>query len=582
MNWLKFPSVPRRDLRITKSLFVIVCGLVAIGNRASAAQDVPSAAVGKRGMVATVHHEATQIGIQVLDQGGNAVDAAIAAAFMLGVVDSTNSGIGGGCFILVRTPDGTVYALDARETAPAAAHAEMFHRDGRADTELSQIGPLASGTPGALAGYASVVEKFGRKSLKDLIHPAAEIAEQGFVISESYARGLRENARHFEKFPGSAAVFLNEAGEPKQPGDTMTQIDLAKTYRAIAEQGPAWFYQGPFARATAAWMREHGGVLCEADFANYTVAWREPVRTTYRGYEVIGFPPPSSGGVHVAQILNILENFDLAKLHDDDPVTFVHVVVEAMRLAFADRAHWLGDPAFAQVPHGLLDKQYARDLAGRIRLERRSDVVGHGTPPRATSDFFPRHTTHIAAADAEGFWVAITSTVNTAYGSKVIVPGLGVVMNNQMDDFSLAVGVPNAFGLIGNAANGVEAGKRPLSSMSPTIILHDGEPLLTIGAAGGPRIITSTLLGILRVIDLQRPLEEAVGGWRFHHQWIPDRLHMERGAERETIERLRQLGHAVESTGGLGTVQAILWDRTRGEFHGVADPRAPDARAQGW
>ncbi|MBX3417702.1 MAG: gamma-glutamyltransferase [Pirellulaceae bacterium] len=544
-------------------------------------QSVP-VAEGKRGMIATVHPLASEVGVKVMRDGGNAIDAVVAAALMLGVVDGTNSGIGGGCFILIRTPNGEVYALDARETAPRAAHRDMFLRDGKPDTELSQIGPLASGTPGALAGYAAAVERFGRKELRDLILPAAEVAEQGFPITPSYARGLRQQQQHFAKFPGSRAVFLNEAGEAKGVGELMVQTDLAATYRSIAAVGVDWFYRGPFAERTAQWMRENGGVLAEDDFENYEVIWRTPVRTTYRSYEVLGFPPPSSGGVHVAQILNILENFDLQKIHAEDPASFTHIVVEAMRLAFADRAYWLGDPAFADVPRGLLDKEYAKELAGRIRLNERSDVAGQGTPPRAASDFFPRHTTHLTAVDAEGYWVALTSTVNTAYGSKVIVPGLGVVMNNQMDDFSIAPGTPNAFGLVGNEANAVEPGKRPLSSMSPTIILQNGVPIMTNGAAGGPRIITSTLLGIVRRLDLHLPLEDAVGGSRFHHQWRPDKLYVEPGLDPKVVERLRELGHDIEVSRGMGVSQAIWWDAETQTFRGVADPRAPQPKALGW
>lgn len=526
------------------------------------------------GMVATVHPLATDAGVDVLRGGGNAVDAAVAAALTLGVVDGHNSGLGGGCFILIRTADGKLVAIDGRECAPAKARRDMYVRDGRPQPELSQTGALASGVPGALAAYALALEQFGRRDLKRLLLPAAEIAERGFPIDEVYADAILSTATILAKDEGARAVLLKPDGSPYLAGETLRQPDLARTYRSIAEQGTDWFYRGEFAEATGRWMAKHGGILSAADFADYRAVSREPIVSTYRGYTIVGFPPPSSGGTHVAQILNVLEHFDLAELRRDDEASYVHVVAEAMKLAFADRAYWLGDADFVAVPRTLIDKNYAAELAPRIDVGRVSRVDGHGTPPRATSDLFGKHTTHIAAADRAGNWVAITATVNTPFGSKVIVPGLGVVMNNEMDDFSIAPGVPNAFGLIGAEANAIEPGKRPLSSMSPTIVLQDGQPVLTLGAAGGPRIITQVVLAIVNHVDLGEDLPRAVAAPRFHHQWSPDVLYVEPTLSAEVVRSLEARGHVVERSAQAGVLQAIGVADDGRSLVGVHDPRS--------
>jgi gamma-glutamyltranspeptidase/glutathione hydrolase len=354
----------------------------------------------------------------------------------------------------------------------------------------------------------------------------------------------------------------------------MKQPDLARTYQAIARHGTGWFYGGPFAERVGKWMAENGGVLAASDFAKYRLQTRRPVFSRYREFEIVGFPPPSSGGVHVAQILNTLEHFDLKGIYRRDPAEFVHVVAEAMKLAFADRAYWLGDPDYAKVPRGLVDKQYAAHLAGRINVSRATPVAGHGTPPRHTEDLFgDRHTTHIAVADREGTWVALTATINLRFGSKVIVPGTGVLLNNEMDDFSIQPGVPNAFGLVGAEVNAVEPGKRPLSSMSPTIVLKNGEPVMTVGAAGGPKIITQSLMTIVRHLDLGMSLPEAVGAPRFHHQWTPDKLMVEKSFDSSLAKQLEGRGHKIQEIGYVGVTQAIAFDREKGEFVGVYDPR---------
>jgi gamma-glutamyltranspeptidase/glutathione hydrolase len=534
-------------------------------------------AEASRAMIATVHPLATEAGLAAMREGGNAVDGAVAAALTLGVVDGFNSGLGGGCFILIRTADGKFHAIDGRETAPASATRDMFVRNGQPQTEWSKTGPLASGVPGALAAYEMAIAEHGRRKLSDSLLPAAEIAERGFTLDENYARRLASTAERLAKFEASRATFLKPDGSPYYDGETLKQPNLAQTYRALAEHGTEWFYRGAFAKQTAAWMRENGGLITEQDFAAYRPRKRDPIVTTYRDYTIVGFPPPSSGGVHVAQILNILESFNLKQLHGDDPSKFIHVTAEAMKLAFADRAYWLGDPDFAKVPRGLVDQAYGDGLAKKIDLAAAAHVPHYGAPPDAESDVF-KHTTHIAAADDQGNWVAITATINTTFGSKVVIPGTGVVLNNEMDDFAIMPGVPNAFGLVGAEANAVAPGKRPLSSMSPTVVLKDDRPVMTVGAAGGPKIITQAVLAIVNHLDLGMSLSDAVAAPRFHHQWSPDELVVEHTMDDAILPRLRRLGHTVREESAMGVTQATAMTAD-GKLIGVSDPRVPGKAA---
>lgn len=554
----------------------LMIGLLASLIIASTTHAKPATA--KDGMVATVHPLATQAGIDAFERGGNAIDAAVAAALTLGVVDTHNSGIGGGCFALIHLADGTILALDGREMAPAKATHDMFIRDGKADPALSQTGALAIGIPGSLAVYDYALNHGGKRTLKDLITPAADIAEQGFTIDPAFASRLAGVADKLAQFPDSAALMLDKDGNPHPVGHLHKQPDLAKTYRAIAREGINHYYNGPFAQAVQNWMADNNGLVTAEDFANYTVKLREPVISTYRGYQVIGFSPPSSGGVHVAQILNILEHFDLTKM---DAPTRAHVTAEAMKLAFADRAHWLGDPDFADVPRGLADADYAEDLAHKINTNKTITVETHGTPPGADSNLFSRHTTHIAAADSQGNWIAITATLNTSYGSKVLIPGTGVFMNNQMDDFSAQPGVPNYFGLLGAEANSVQPGKRPLSSMSPTIVLKNDQPVLTLGAAGGPTIITQVVQAIINHIDLGMTLPDAVAAPRIHHQWRPNRVTVEQAVDPTLIDALKQHGHEIQTRSSMGVTQAIALTDD-GNLIGVHDPRASNGSASGY
>lgn len=529
------------------------------------------------GMVASVHPLATEAGVRTLKSGGNAIDAAVAVGLTLGVVDAHNSGIGGGCFMLIRLANGEFVALDGREMAPAAATRDLFIRNGKGDTELSQTGPLASGVPGEVAVFDYAVRHHGKKSFRELVLPAAEIAATGFPITQAFVSRLRSVTNELARFEGSRALFLPD-GQLPRVGAIFKQPDLARTYRQLAGQGSDWFYRGGFAEAVAAWMKANGGILTADDFANYQMVLREPVRTTYRGYSVVSFPPPSSGGVHVVQMLNILEHFDLKHL---DPVTRWHVLAETMKLAFADRAYWLGDPDYAKVPRGLIAKDYAATLARQINLEHTASVTNHGWPPRWSEDLFERHTTHWSVADTDGNWVACTATINTTYGSKVVIPGTGVVLNNQMDDFSVQPGVPNAFGLIGAEANAVAPGKRPLSSMSPTIVLQDGQPIIALGAAGGPKIITAVLLELVEMLDLGLTPEQALAQPRIHQQWSPDELLVEAALPTAIKTALEQRGHVVKELRALAISQIVARSADGKSFVGAADPRT-GGKAEGW
>ena len=559
-------------LRLQVGFIVTALACVGVGNGARA--DV----VATNGMVASANPFATQAGLRTLKDGGNAIDAAVATGLTLGVVDGHNSGIGGGCFMLIRRANGEFVAIDGREKAPASATRDMFVRKGKADTKLSQTGALASGVPGEVAAFDYAIKKFGRKRFSDLLMPAAKLAEDGFPLNAGYASRLIANSNDLALFPASRAIFFHEGKLPGK-GDVLKQRDLGATYRAIAQNGSDWFYRGSFAKDTAKWMQANGGLLTAADFAGYQIQVREPIRTKYRGYDIVSFPPPSSGGVHVAEMLNILEPFDLKAL---DEATRWHVIAEAMKLAFADRAFWLGDPDFVKVPRGLVSTEYAANLSGKIDKRHAIVVSGHNDPPRAESDVFgDKHTTHFSVVDAEGNWVACTATVNTGFGSKVVVPGTGVLLNNQMDDFSVEPGVANYFGLVGAEANAVAPGKRPLSSMSPTIVLKEGKPVIALGAAGGPKIISAVLLELVAMLDLGQTPQQAVAAPRIHQQWSPDELMFEKTLPQGVQSALAARGHRLKEMPVGSNSQIVARGADGRGFVGAADPRGGGSAA-GW
>ncbi|MGV3771466.1 MAG: gamma-glutamyltransferase [Verrucomicrobiales bacterium] len=533
-------------------------------------QGQPRPSAVEHGAIATVHPLATDAAREAFRNGGNAVDAAIAAALTLGVVDGHNSGIGGGCFMLIRTPAGKVFAIDGRETAPAKASRDMFLRNGKAEGELSQVGALAIGIPGSLAVYGYVSKTFGKVPLSGALNHAANIAEKGFPLDDSYVSRLKDSTKLLARFPESKALLLGRDNEPHRPGFILKQPDLARSYRNIAKDGIEWFYKGVFPEKVETWMKLNGGLITAEDFKSYQIRVREPIATHYRGYKIYGFPPPSSGGVHVAQILNILEGFDLPAA-EPYSLTSVHWIAEAMKLAFADRAYWLGDPDFVKIPRGLISKDYADVLRSKIKHDKTLKLEGHHVPPDAGNDSFRKHTTHFSTADSSGWWVACTATVNTSFGAKVIIPGTGIIMNNQMDDFSLQPGVPNYFGLVGAEANAVGPGKRPLSSMSPTIVEKDGIPLLSLGAAGGPTIISQTVVNLVNILDHGMSINEALTAPRIHHQWNPDELKIEKEAPDSLLQELRELGHKVVPISRSGAAQIV--GQNDGKFEAAHDPR---------
>ena len=592
--------IPAHNMLITE-LYLrkpLLCGLLALalwtnvtqtqGLDAILSPDTPASS-WSNGALATVHPLASEMGIRAFREGGNAVDASIAAALVLGVVDSHNSGIGGGCFILIRRECGDILAIDGREMAPAASHRDMYLIDGKLDPMASQQGALAPGVPGALMAYHEAVSRYGKLSFSDLLNWAAEIAETGFPVDESFAARTAAERASILKFPSTAKILLQANQQPYKAGDLLKQPELAATYRAIASHGVSWFYQGQFADSAAQWMNENGGIMTREDFENYEIQYRQPISTQYRGHEIIGFPPPSSGGVHVAQILSLMES-SLPDCTKTGSASWYHYLTESMRLAFADRAHWLGDPDFYPIPVNLVDSEYLKTRSKLIQPDQALDSISFGTPSNFDSEWFGnkkefpglnKHTTHLSAADKDGVWVALTTTLNTWYGSLVTVPGTGVLLNNQMDDFSAQPGKPNYFGLVGAEANSIQPGKRPLSSMSPTLVLKDGSPLMSLGAAGGPTIITQVVQAVIWSLDQDLSPKEALSPARIHHQWLPSQLLVESQLDKPVQEELQSMGHKVELRNGLGATQLVRWNEKLKVFQASADPRG-DGKALGW
>jgi len=539
-----------------------------------------------RNVAATVHPLASQAAAKAMSKGGNAIDAAVVASLCLGVVDGHNSGIGGGGLMMIRLANGTVMAIDGREKAPRAASKDMFLRNGVADPTLSQDGPLACGVPGLVAALHAAHSRYGKLPWSDLFEPAIRAARDGVPLSRTCSIAIQGEQETIRRFPASAAVLLNKDGSPLRSGDTLVQRDLGDTLESIAQKGSSWFYRGPFAESCVRHLQSQGGILTLDDFANYAALDRTPLWVTYRNLKVAGFPPPSSGGIHILQMLNILSRFDLKALYQEDSGwKFYHLLAEAMKLAFADRAHYLGDSDFVEVPAFLTEKSYADRLAETIHMDRASKVAGPLGVGKSTGEDNKKHTTHLTTADEAGNWVALTQTINTSWGNKMIVPGTGVVLNDEMDDFSSSPGVPNAFGLIGSAANAIAPGKRPLSSMSPTLVIDaDDRPLMSCGAAGGPRIINATLQVLLRCIDLGESIGDAIAASRVHHQWSPDTLSCEaslghvyaRNAEPGGVvfDRLRDLGHEVKIQSTIAIAQGIQRGSDGKSLMAACDPRA--------
>jgi gamma-glutamyltranspeptidase/glutathione hydrolase len=549
-----------------------------------------SPAFSRNGMMVTSQADATRAGVAMLQAGGNAVDAAVAATFAIGVTQPFSTGLGGGAFILIRLADGEVIAIDGRETAPGAADRDMFVRAGVAD-DASIADALSVGTPGFVAGLALALERYGTLTLAQVMTPAIRLAREGFEIPPYHVAFIKwKREKLTKKFPDTAAIQFPPEGVPADPGWRLVQTDMAGTLSQIADGGPRVFYEGPLADAIAREVKRRGGLVTAEDLRSYEPKVREPVLGSYRGYEIISFPPPSSGGVALIESLNILEGMDLKALGAGSSAAS-HRIAEALKFAFADRAAFLGDADFVPVPVAeLTDKGYANRLRARINPswwrrapwrwasgERAIKLKGPGLPLNDAG------TVHLSATDAAGNAVAITASINTSYGSGITVPWTGILLNNHMDDFSKAPDSPNIYGLVDTRGmNAVAPFKRPLSSMTPTIVTKDGATVFVTGSPGGPRIISTALLTILNFVDYGMDVQQAVSAPRIHHQWIPDKLSVEQAIPEDVIQGLRDRGHTVQvSDWNWGAAEAIAIDPETGWHTGGSDPRT-DGLALGY
>ncbi|OJU89360.1 MAG: gamma-glutamyltransferase, partial [Burkholderiales bacterium 66-5] len=487
--------------------------------------------------------------------------------------------LGGGGFMVVHDArSGRDVALDFRETAPRGAHRTMYLDDkDKVVNGKSLYTHYAVGVPGTVAGLAHALQQWGQLPLAKVIEPAAALAEQGYPVSETLAKVLAREKKTFAPWPASQAIFWKH-GVPMKEGDLLVQKDLAASLRLIAKEGAKAFYEGAIAQKIAAEMAPHAGAITLADLKNYQVVEREPVRGSYRGYQIVTMPPPSSGGAHLIQILNMMERWPIQDWGVNSAAT-IHHMTEAMKLAYADRAEYLGDPDFVTVPiKGLTSKRYADQLAATINPDkaRPASDIQPGKPQPYESD----QTTHFSVVDAAGNAVAVTYTLNTNFGSGIVAGGTGILLNNEMDDFAAKPGVANAYGLVGGDANAVAAGKRPLSSMTPTLVLKDGRVALVTGSPGGPRIITTVLETVVDMIDFGMNPAEAAATPRFHHQWMPDELRLEKGFSRDTLDLLAAKGHPIAVKPAMGRTQTI---QVRGGLLlGASDPRNPDGRTFGY
>lgn len=546
-----------------------------------------------RGMASSESAWATRAGIEIMQQGGNAVDAAVAMGFVMAVTLPNAGNIGGGGFMLIHdAKTGADIALDFRETAPAGARRDMYlDAQGEVIPGASIYTHLAVGVPGTVAGLLKALEKYGTLPRATVMAPAILLARDGFPIPARLAARLDVEKDILSRWPATTRIFFTQQASaacaqplcqtvprPLQAGEVLRQHDLANTLMRISEQGARGFYEGETAEKIVADIQRHGGIMTLADLNHYQAIERKPISGSYRGNRIVSMPPPSSGGVHLIQMLNMLERYPLGDFGSGSAQT-IHVMAEVMKLAYADRARYMGDPDFVQVPTaGLLSHEYAERRATKIDMRRAtpSEIVREGNPVPYESD----QTTHYSVADDQGNVVSTTYTLNLNFGTGVVAEGTGVLLNNEMDDFSAKPGVANAFGLTGGEANAIAPAKRPLSSMTPVIVLRAGKPWLVTGSPGGSRIITTVLQTIVNAIDLGMSPAESAAQPRFHHQWQPDELRVERGFSPDTLRLLRNRGHAPEIKSVMGRTQTI--ERRNGKFYGASDPRNPDGLAAGF
>jgi gamma-glutamyltranspeptidase / glutathione hydrolase len=531
---------------------------------------MPGVALAQRiagGLVVSDNELATKAGTDILNRGGNAVDAAIATAFALSVVDQASSGLGGGGFMVIYDAKARrAHALDFRETAPEGAHKELYMKDGKAAPALSVTGALAVAVPGEVGGLMQAFKRFGTLPLPVLMAPAIRLASEGFPLGVALRYAIDRQQGAMKKFPDLARVFMPKGAVPAD-GEMIRQPELAETLKAVAAQGSAVFYQGWIAEAIVETLKREGGVLRLDDLTSYKPVWREPLVGSYRNRTVITMPPPSSGGVALIEMLNVLAPYRLSALGHNS-ATYLHLVTEVMKHAFADRAQYLGDPDFVKAPISMLtSKEYAAWIRGRISAAKTYPPKYYGLVNFKAEQ---GGTTHFSVIDRFGNAVACTQSVNTRFGSKILVPKTGIVLNNEMDDFAIHAG-GNVYGLVGNEANSLQPKKRPLSSMAPTIVLRGDRPEIIVGAAGGPRIISATLQVILNILDFHMPVKEAVVAARIHHQWMPDNLIVEAEIAAEAKRALERRGHHVRERGMVGVAQVIVAEK--GKVSGAADPR---------
>jgi len=545
----------------TKSTFFISLSLIFISpfwSGALCAQPTPvKNGHFKNGVVVCASAYAAQIGRDILQQGGNAYDAAIAVQLALAVVYPQAGNIGGGGFMVARRADGTLHALDFRERAPFQATKDMYlDSNGQADLHKSQDGHLAVGVPGAVAGLFSMY-KSARLPFQKLIDPAIELAEKGFKITSSEASLLNRFKKDFQTFNAGPVAFVKSADW--QPGDLLMQPELAATLKRIREKGAAGFYQGTTAQLLVREMQRGGGIITEQDLSRYQAVVRKPIQFNYHGYEIVSFPPPSSGGLLLAQMMGMIQPFNI------DTMGFlsakaIHIMTEAERRAYADRAKYMGDPDYFQVPDSLLiDHQYLTDRMADFNPAKATP----SSMVKAGQLYEHKETTHICVADKEGNLVSVTTTLNGNFGSRVVVKGAGFLLNDEMDDFSAKPGVPNMFGAVGGIANAIEPGKRMLSSMCPTLVLKNNRPFMVVGTPGGTTIPTSVFQTIVDIIDYGKTPKEATAAPKFHHQWLPDEIMMEEGFAPGVIDSLKQMGYSIKTVNGIGRTEIILFDATQ-------------------
>ena len=552
---------------------ILLFGLLLLAPRGA------GAAWGARGMVASEHRLASEAGVEILQAGGNAVDAAVAASFVLGVVNPSSCGIGGGGFMLVyREKTRTAAALDYRETAPAAAFRDMFVRDGKAVPALSRRGGLAVGVPGEVAGLAAALRRFGSLPRATVMAPAIRLARDGFPVGPHLAAEIAKNQDALRADPTLRADFLRADGQPLRAGETLRRPELALTLQRIADEGAPAFYRGEIAARIVESVDAAGGILTRRDLAGYRPVWRRPLVATVQGDRVYAMPPPSSAGI-ILEMLDIVKRDDLPALGRESG-TYAHLLLEAMQHGFADRARFYGDPGSVPVPLArLLAPTNTAALRARISAVRTGPTDAYGTepaPPVAAAD---RGTSHLSVMDDRGNAVACTTTVNTAFGALFTAAGTGIILNNELDDFAAQSGVANVFGLVGAEANAVAPGKRPLSSMSPIIVTRAGAPILAVGGSGGPLIVSGTLQVLLNVLAFDLDAQAAVAAPRLHHQWVPDAVGVEPGVAEAIRTSLARRGHSVRELPAMGAVQVVR--RDAGVLEGAADPRK-SGEAVGW